>query len=168
MYGYSALLLYSLRWRHVGFNTYHLFRSLFVLTHKYQSSALVVLYAVTRDRFLSLGRNKHKLCPANHRAGYFSNLTCDWLSIVWAHSEQETENGPSAIPTPGDSSAETGPAMMSLCIILQIDVVAKRTPQPIQIGVRFACICTIFLLPLLPAKCTISNQKLGTACIISS
>ena len=23
----------------------------------------------------------------------FSNLACDWLSIVWAYSEQETENG---------------------------------------------------------------------------
>ena len=29
-----------------------------------------------------------------HRAGYFSNLPCDWLSIVWVYSEQETENGP--------------------------------------------------------------------------
>ena len=27
-------------------------------------------------------------------AGYFSNLACDWLSIVWTYSEQETENGP--------------------------------------------------------------------------
>ena len=23
-----------------------------------------------------------------------SNLACDWLSIVWAYSKQETENGP--------------------------------------------------------------------------
>ena len=23
-----------------------------------------------------------------------SNLACDWLSIVWAYSEQEIENGP--------------------------------------------------------------------------
>ena len=35
-----------------------------------------------------------RLCLANHRAGYFSNLACDWLIIVWAFSEQETENGP--------------------------------------------------------------------------
>ena len=34
-----------------------------------------------------------RLCSANHRAGYFSNLACDWLSIVWAYSEQEAENG---------------------------------------------------------------------------
>ena len=33
-------------------------------------------------------------CLANHRTGYFSNLACDWLSIVWAYCEQETENGP--------------------------------------------------------------------------
>ena len=34
------------------------------------------------------------MCSANHSAGYFSNLDCDWLSIVWAYSEQETENEP--------------------------------------------------------------------------
>ena len=44
--------------------------------------------------FLSLAQNKLRLCSASHRAGYFSNLPCDWLSIVWAHSKQETENGP--------------------------------------------------------------------------
>ena len=41
-----------------------------------------------------LARGKLRLCLANHRAGYFSNLPCDWLSIVWAYSEQETENSP--------------------------------------------------------------------------
>ena len=41
-----------------------------------------------------LARSNLRLCSANHRAGYFSNLACDWLSIVWAYSEQETENGP--------------------------------------------------------------------------
>ena len=49
---------------------------------------------ITRARFLSLTRSKLRLCSANHRAGYVSNLACDWLSIVWANSEQETENGP--------------------------------------------------------------------------
>ena len=44
--------------------------------------------------FLSLSWSKLKLCSANHRVGYFSNLACDWLSIVWAYSEQETENRP--------------------------------------------------------------------------
>ena len=38
-----------------------------------------------RAHFLSLTQSKLRLCPANHRAGYFSNLTCDWLSIVWAY-----------------------------------------------------------------------------------
>ena len=42
-------------------------------------------------------RGKLRLCSANHRAGYFSNLACDWLSIVWAYSEQETENGPRSL-----------------------------------------------------------------------
>ena len=47
-----------------------------------------------RARFLSLTGSKLRLCSANHRTGYFSNLACDWLSIVWTYSEQETENGP--------------------------------------------------------------------------
>ena len=47
----------------------------------------------TRIRFLSPARSKLMLCSANHRAGNFSNLACDWLRIVWAYSEQETENG---------------------------------------------------------------------------
>ena len=34
-----------------------------------------------------LARSKLRLCPANHRAGYFSNLACDWQSIVWAYSD---------------------------------------------------------------------------------
>ena len=48
----------------------------------------------TRAGFLFLAWSKLRLCSANHRAGYFSNLACDWLSIVWAYSKQETENGP--------------------------------------------------------------------------
>ena len=47
-----------------------------------------------RARFLSLALSKLRLCLANHRPGYFSNLACDWLSIVWAYSMQETENRP--------------------------------------------------------------------------
>ena len=39
-----------------------------------------------RARFLSLARSKLRLCSANHRAGYWSNLPCDWLSIVWVGS----------------------------------------------------------------------------------
>ena len=33
-----------------------------------------------------LAWSKFRLCWANHRAGYFSTLACDWLSIVWAYS----------------------------------------------------------------------------------
>ena len=46
-----------------------------------------------RAHFLSLARSKLRLCLANHRAGYFCNLPCDWPSIIWAYSEQEIENG---------------------------------------------------------------------------
>ena len=45
--------------------------------------------------FLSPTWSKLRLCSANHRAGYFSSLACYWLSIVWAYSKQDIENGPS-------------------------------------------------------------------------
>ena len=48
----------------------------------------------TRARFLSLARSKLRLCSANHRPGYWSNLPCNWPSTAWAYSEQETENWP--------------------------------------------------------------------------
>ena len=48
---------------------------------------------LSRAYFLSLARSKLRLCSANHRPGYFSNLACDWLSIVWTYSEQEIKNG---------------------------------------------------------------------------
>ena len=51
----------------------------------------------TRARSLSLARSKLRLCSANHRPGYWSNLPCDWPSTAWAYSEQETENGPRAV-----------------------------------------------------------------------
>ena len=44
--------------------------------------------------FLSLARSKLRLCSANHRTGYWSNLPCDWPSTAWAYSEQDTENRP--------------------------------------------------------------------------
>ena len=49
---------------------------------------------LTWARFLSLARSKLRLCSANHRPGYWSNLPCDWPSTDWAYSEKETENGP--------------------------------------------------------------------------
>ena len=44
--------------------------------------------------FLSLAQSKLRLCSANHRPGYWSNLPSDWPSTAWAYSEQETENRP--------------------------------------------------------------------------
>ena len=52
---------------------------------------LDILYRV---HFLSLARSELKQCSANHRPGYWSNMSCDWLSTARAHSQQETENGP--------------------------------------------------------------------------
>ena len=61
---------------------------------QYHVSWYMLSPSVTMACFLSLARCKLRLCSANHRAGYFSNLACDWLSIVWAYSEQKTENRP--------------------------------------------------------------------------
>ena len=57
-------------------------------------SHVIYLSLFIRAHFLCLAGSQLRLCSANHRAGYFSNLACDWMSIVWAYSEQETENGP--------------------------------------------------------------------------
>ena len=40
-------------------------------------------------RFLSLARRKLRLCSANHRSGYWSNLPCDWPSTAWAYSDRK-------------------------------------------------------------------------------
>ena len=37
---------------------------------------------------------KLRLCSANHRPGYWSNMPCDWPSTARAYSEQETDNRP--------------------------------------------------------------------------
>ena len=39
-----------------------------------------------RACFLSLAQSKLRLCSANHRPGYWSNLPCDWPSTAWAYS----------------------------------------------------------------------------------
>ena len=51
-------------------------------------------------RFLSLAQSKLRRWSANYRPGYWSNLPCDWPSIVWAYSEQETETGHGAYMAP--------------------------------------------------------------------
>ena len=57
----------------------------------------IVCSSQFRAHFLSLAPSKLRLCSANHRAGYWSNLPCDWLSIAWAYFKQETENGPRTV-----------------------------------------------------------------------
>ena len=53
-----------------------------------------VIFRMYMARFLSLARSKLRICSANHRPGYWSNLPSDWPSTAWAYSEQETENKP--------------------------------------------------------------------------
>ena len=40
---------------------------------------------LSRACFLFLAWSKPRLCSANHRAGYWSNLPCDWPSTAWAY-----------------------------------------------------------------------------------
>ena len=44
-----------------------------------------LIYGICWAHFMCLALNKLRQCPANHRAGYFSNLACDWLSIVFGN-----------------------------------------------------------------------------------
>ena len=82
-------------WHNQTFNRYWICFSMWSLrSHCVPHWCFPCFHRVCRARFLPLARSKLRLCSANHRAGYFSNPTCDWLSIVWAYSEQETENGP--------------------------------------------------------------------------
>ena len=60
----------------------------------YVFSVFIGSQAPVWAHFLSLARSKLGLYSANHSAGYFSNLACDWLSVVWADSELATEYGP--------------------------------------------------------------------------
>ena len=63
-----------------------------------QEASVSTAIVLTRAGFLSLVWSGLRLCLANHMAGYwtgyFRNLACDWLSIVWAYSKQETSKGP--------------------------------------------------------------------------
>ena len=54
---------------------------------------LFCTWPIIRARFLSPAQSKLRLCSANHRAGYLSNLTCDWLSIVWALDRKWSRSG---------------------------------------------------------------------------
>ena len=51
-----------------------------MLAHPGQN--ITSLAVLTRARFLA--RSKPRMCSANHGAGFFSNLACDWLSTgLW-------------------------------------------------------------------------------------
>ena len=91
--------------------------------------------------FLSLARSKLRLCSANHRAGYFSNLACDWLSIVWAYSEQETENGPS---TPLKLTFKSTSYHISSSLIIIIIIIIIHRPICIWICISYQHYRTLY------------------------
>ena len=70
-------------WRHHGSNNQLLF-----------TASLCGQHLSWEMAWKGNARSKLGLCSVNLRAGYFSNLACDWLSIVRTYSKQETENGP--------------------------------------------------------------------------
>ena len=56
-----------------------------VMASCHYATSLYLIQCSSRARFLYFARSKLRLCSANHRAGYFSNLVCDWPSTVWAN-----------------------------------------------------------------------------------
>ena len=66
-------------------------------------------------RFQSLAESKLRLCSANHKPGYWSNLPCDWLSTAWTYSEKQ----------------KTGPIVKTFCWWM------KRGPELHSLVVRF-------------------------------
>ena len=76
-------------WLYLG-HPYNLLSHISVEESWHFPSASEIIWA----RYLSLAQSKPMLCSDHHRSGYLSNLVCDWLSIVWAYSEQEAENEP--------------------------------------------------------------------------
>ena len=69
-----------------------------VLQIKAYSFALLNIIPIhVRACFLYLAQSKLRLCSANHRPGYWSNLACDWLSIVWAYSKKRKKADPGLI-----------------------------------------------------------------------
>ena len=69
--------------------------------------------------------SKLRLCSANHRPGYWSNLSCDWPSTAWAYSEQETENGPRNVQSKLDG-LWVHPWELTPCIIFYNNLVASH------------------------------------------
>ena len=61
-----------------------------------EDQRLIIVWVISRSGpvFCLFAWSKLRLCSANHRPGYWSNLPCDWPNTAWAYSEQETENGP--------------------------------------------------------------------------
>ena len=102
-----------------------------------------------RARFLSLAQSELGLCSANHRAlSNFSNLACDWLSIVWAYSEQETENGPRCEREVVHDQGKQRPAIRStaqnLELLLYYNIAATRLVKNDCIKQRQSHLSNIF------------------------
>ena len=57
---------------------------IFLIAIDYFMALWHVYVLVNQGTFLSLAWSKLRLCSANHRPGYWSNLPCDWLSVAWA------------------------------------------------------------------------------------
>ena len=93
-------------------------------TRHIQDPKLIVTWA----RFLSHAWSKLRLCSANHRPGYWSNLPCDWQSTAWAYSEQETENRPWWCIYAKWVSTNSGNGLsLGSCVLSSVLLQARRT-----------------------------------------
>ena len=63
-------------------NNLRLPSNLWYRMHKIPKLKCLAVVFETRACFLSLAQSKLRLCSANHRPGYWSNLPCDWLSTA--------------------------------------------------------------------------------------
>ena len=116
----------------------------------------------TSPRFQALAQSKLRLCSANHRAGYFSNLACDWLCIVWAYSEQETENRPSMGHHVDDKQGSHHGLSLSHQYIIVLHMWYFKVEWQWPFIIVIACICTTIVHSLWPSRAKSSWSSWST------
>ena len=112
------------------------------------------LWCQNMARFLSLAGSKLRLCSANHRPVYWSNLPCDWPSTSWAYSEQKAENG-----TRYQGFWHQSPHLPLLSCTHQCDRMNRTIPSLSSLGALSRSLCfLVLLLPLFPAGFVLSQD----------
>ena len=55
--------------------------------NRFENVVCLMAAILSGVHFLSLAWSKLRLCSANNRSGYWSNLPCDWPITAWAYSK---------------------------------------------------------------------------------